>query len=146
MMRRIDTRCVVYHHSLSDDVPAETVRRWHIERGFEDIGYHYLIHQDGTVEPGREVHLVGAHAPGRNSCSIGVCLLGDFRRSDPTPEQFASAARLHHALCRHYLSALDVDFHRAKDNPCPGPRLDRARFRQAVEAAIPEEYRCVGIG
>jgi N-acetylmuramoyl-L-alanine amidase len=61
------------HHDVAD------IRRWHKERGFSDIGYHYLIHIDGTIELGRPIGVVGAHCKGHNTGTIGVCYVGGTR-------------------------------------------------------------------
>lgn len=45
-------------------------------RGFSDIGYHYLIGQDGTVYEGREEHLVGAHTSEHNMNNLGIAVMG----------------------------------------------------------------------
>ena len=66
--------------SLAEKV-AE-VRRWHLERGFADIGYHYLIDRDGQVMVGRDVGRVGAHVKGRNTGTIGVALFGGHGSSE----------------------------------------------------------------
>lgn len=59
------------------DVRAEEIRRWHMkERGWSDIGYHYVVDIDGTVEAGRPVEIVGAHCSGHNANSIGICYIG----------------------------------------------------------------------
>lgn len=52
------------------------IDRWHRERGFDSIGYHYVICLDGSIEPGRPVEDVGAHVAGHNKDSIGICLVG----------------------------------------------------------------------
>lgn len=53
------------------------VKRWHVEdRGWSDIGYHYLIDRDGTVQDGRPIRRAGAHVKGHNSNSIGISLFG----------------------------------------------------------------------
>ena len=44
------------------DVTIGEVRKWHVVRGWRDVGYHYLIRLDGTVETGRPIEQVGAHA------------------------------------------------------------------------------------
>ena len=54
----------------------DTIRQWHKERGFSDIGYHYVVHLDGRVEDGRDVNIAGAHCSGHNSHSIGICYIG----------------------------------------------------------------------
>lgn len=56
---------------------AEDIRRWHVNgNGWSDIGYHYVVDLDGTIELGRDVALVGAHATGHNANSLGVCYIG----------------------------------------------------------------------
>lgn len=52
------------------------VKKWHLERGWSDIGYSYLIDRDGTVVEGRPVERVPAHAKGFNKNSIGIALFG----------------------------------------------------------------------
>ena len=58
------------------DYSLDTIRQWHRQRGFSDIGYHYVIHPDGKVEEGRDVNIAGAHCSGHNSKSIGICYIG----------------------------------------------------------------------
>ena len=58
------------------DYTLDTIRQWHRQRGFSDIGYHYVIHPDGKVEEGRDVDIAGAHCSGHNSKSIGICYIG----------------------------------------------------------------------
>jgi N-acetyl-anhydromuramyl-L-alanine amidase AmpD len=53
------------------------VRRWHVEdRGWSDIGYHYLIDRTGAVVEGRSLDRTGAHAKGHNTGSVGIALFG----------------------------------------------------------------------
>lgn len=83
-------RHIVVHCSYtppSRDVGAVEIRRWHVdERGWQDIGYHYVIRRDGTVEPGRPVEQPGAHARGYNGFSIGICLAGGMAEDDRRPD------------------------------------------------------------
>lgn len=58
------------------DVRAEEIRRWHKAKGWNDIGYHYVIDLDGNVEPGRPIEQAGAHCQGHNADSIGICYVG----------------------------------------------------------------------
>ena len=53
------------------------IKLWHTrDNGWSDIGYHFLIDRDGTVVAGRPLDRVGAHTQGRNTGTIGVCLIG----------------------------------------------------------------------
>lgn len=55
------------------------VRRWHMQdRGWSDIGYHFLIDRDGKVGTGRPIEKVGAHTRGQNTGTIGICLIGGY--------------------------------------------------------------------
>ena len=59
------------------DFTLEDVRGWHVKgNGWSDIGYHYLIRLDGTVELGRPVKKSGAHVAGHNKDSIGIAYVG----------------------------------------------------------------------
>ena len=61
------------------DYTIADITRWHKERGFSTIGYHYVIYRDGTVHEGRDVNLIGAHCTNHNSYSIGVCYVGGLK-------------------------------------------------------------------
>lgn len=65
---------------------VDDIRKWHKQRGFSDIGYHYVIYRDGTIHNGRDVNLVGAHCENHNSHSIGVCYIGGLASDGKTPK------------------------------------------------------------
>ncbi len=70
------------------------IRRWHVQdRGWSDIGYHYLIDRDGTLATGRPLERVGSHTIGHNTGTVGVCLLGgwDSASTDEFHENFTEA-------------------------------------------------------
>lgn len=55
----------------------DEIRRWHVEdRGWRDIGYHFIVDRDGSVAKGRPTRQAGAHVKGRNRNSVGICLIG----------------------------------------------------------------------
>ena len=58
------------------DVSVAEIDRWHRQRGFRSIGYHYLIGLDGSVSPGRPLDEPGAHCIGHNTQSIGIAYAG----------------------------------------------------------------------
>jgi N-acetylmuramoyl-L-alanine amidase len=58
------------------DDKAADIERWHKARGYNEIGYHYVIDLDGTIEPGRDLECIGAHCKGHNINSVGVCYIG----------------------------------------------------------------------
>lgn len=58
------------------DFKAKDIDRWHKEKGWKCIGYHYVIDLDGTIEKGRSVEEIGAHCNGHNADSIGIVYVG----------------------------------------------------------------------
>lgn len=75
-----DINKIILHCSATregQDISTETIRGWHVnERGWSDIGYHYVVLLDGTVDKARPVERQGAHVRGHNKGSIGVCYIG----------------------------------------------------------------------
>ena len=66
------------------DIGAKTIRKWHVEgNGWSDIGYHWVIRRDGTIEKGRDESIKGAHCAAKNGnvASIGICMVGGVKRS-----------------------------------------------------------------
>ena len=107
------------------DYTLDTIRQWHLQRGFSDIGYHYVIHPDGKVEEGRDVNIAGAHCSGHNSKSSGICYIGGMTADNKkakdtrTEEQRKSLKVLLMAMRKLYPSA-SIHGHRdfaAKDCP-----------------------------
>jgi N-acetylmuramoyl-L-alanine amidase len=77
----IFVHCSATRPSWMDGFPLASkvaeIRRWHVhDRGWRDIGYHWIIDRDGQVARGRHESEVGAHVQGHNTGSIGICLLG----------------------------------------------------------------------
>ena len=58
------------------DHTAKDIDLWHRQRGFNEIGYNYIIRLDGTIEQGRDVDKIPAHVEGYNKDSIGICYIG----------------------------------------------------------------------
>ena len=82
-------KSIIIHHSASapQHTTREAVDEWHRDRGFREIGYHYLItHIKGEtkVEIGRNEDENGAHCIGQNTRSIGICVAGSFENPDGT--------------------------------------------------------------
>ena len=100
-MREINK--IIIHCSATrecEDISTETIRGWHVnERGWSDIGYHYIILIDGTIDEGRPLEIQGAHVKGLNKNSIGICYVGGCdskmnAKDTRTPEQIKSMNKL----------------------------------------------------
>lgn len=68
------------------DYSVDTIRQLHLQRGFSDIGYHYVIYRDGSIHIGRDESIIGAHCTGHNTNSIGVCYIGGCASDGKTPK------------------------------------------------------------
>ena len=84
-----EVKFLVVHCSATPedmDIGVEEIRRWHLQRGWVDVGYHYVIRRDGRVEKGRSTTTPGAHARGFNEISLGICLVGGVESDKKTAE------------------------------------------------------------
>ena len=135
-----DINEIILHCSATKegrDFCAADIRRWHLQRGFNDIGYHFVVKLDGTVERGRDINLTGAHCLHHNRRSIGVCYVGGLDRAGRpadtrTPAQRLALPALVRRLRRHHPRAT-IHGHRefaAKACPC---------FNAAEYASLPPE-------
>ena len=64
---------------------ATDIDRWHRERGWDGIGYHFVIPLDGSIEPGRPLDEAGAHVAGHNADTIGICYVGGMNAQNTAP-------------------------------------------------------------
>lgn len=74
---------IIVHCSATPEGRPTTVgdiRSWHKQRGFKDIGYHYVVYLDGSIHAGRPESAIGAHCTGHNRNSLGVCYVGGMTR------------------------------------------------------------------
>lgn len=70
---------IIVHCSATKEGQAVTVAqidRWHRQRGWKGIGYHYVVYLDGSIHAGRPEAQIGAHCVRHNAHSIGVCYIG----------------------------------------------------------------------
>lgn len=87
---------VVIHHSVTtptDDPKGDVdyIAELHRQRGWDGVGYHFIITADGTVWYVGDISLQRANVADKNDIVIGVCLVGDFTKGNPTDEQILSA-------------------------------------------------------
>lgn len=93
-MRKID-EIIVHCTATPEGRPhtAKDVDMWHRQRGFDGIGYHFLVRLDGTVEPGRPLEKNGAHCLGHNAHSIGICYVGGLTKDGKSPKDTRTPAQ-----------------------------------------------------
>lgn len=107
------------------DYSVTEIDRWHRQRGFAEIGYHYIIHPDGMIDTGRAVTKVGAHCKGHNKNTIGVAYIGGCKNGKPvdtmTTYQVIAMKTLLNCLCLMYPSIKTITGHNqycSKACPC----------------------------
>ncbi len=133
---------IIIHCSDSLWGSEEEIKKWHLERGWVNTGYHfvinngwikpdlYLFSMDGSVEVGRQIdgdlfvsdNEIGAHALGYNKDSIGICLIG---KDVFTSSQLNSLIYLVEDLCIKFsIKISNVKGHRDIDNKKTCPNFD----------------------
>lgn len=120
----------------NQDIGAKDIDRWHRQRGWLMIGYHYVIKRDGTVETGRPIEKAGAHVEGHNANTIGICMAGGINNEGKaennfTEAQFASLAKLVKELKAKYPTAF-VKGHRDFTSKKECPSFDVGSWWQKV--------------
>lgn len=96
------------------------IDRWHRARGFNGIGYNYVVLLDGSIRKGRSLDIAGAHCPqeGMNRRAVGVCYIGGYAADGKTPKdtrteaQKKSLVTLIRTLKGRYPSIREVKGHR----------------------------------
>lgn len=141
METRKSTNRIVLHHAAASVCDAKTIHEWHLNRGFSGIGYHFLVRKDGTIERGRAENLVGAHAAGNNSNSIGICFEGNFETETMGEAQKNAGSELVEYLKKKYSIGIVVRHKDLAHTACPGKNFPFEEILQGVktETKQPEQ-------
>lgn len=128
---------VITHHALSKpEHTVDDVNEWHKERwpnfvsrlGYH-VGYHYVIHNDGTIVQTRHHDEEGAHTLGMNKRSIGVCFMGNFDVDMPSEAQNDAWTRLYTKLDGMYQSIPTAPHRAFSVRTCHGTNLSDNYFQ-----------------
>lgn len=86
MAQRKITEIIVHCSATPEgkDFTVADITRWHKQRGFRTIGYHYVVYRDGSIHTGRPEGEIGAHCTGHNAVSIGICYIGGLAADGKT--------------------------------------------------------------
>ncbi len=120
-----DIKLVVFHHTgvPTQNQSVKGIEEAHLARGFDKIGYHYIVDFEGTIHEGRKESEVGAHAKGFNTPSLGICCFGAYGLNNL---QAVSLLVLADTLAKKYKLS-PWDFLRHKDlarTLCPAYDID----------------------
>lgn len=118
---------IIIHHSASPKTTTrDQIYDWHVNgNGWSDIGYHFIVMGDGTIENGRHINKTGAHCKGQNKGSIGICVTGNTSQEPPTTLQLETLwGKVKMLMDEYGLERSDVYGHRDFGaTNCPGDML-----------------------
>lgn len=130
-----DIAWVVWHHSaVAVDSSAQAIAEYHVGTlGWPGIGYSWLIHWDGTIEYVGDMKTIRYQVAGRNNETMGICIPGDWRNTDP-PQAALEASRQLWRYLKTTMPWLELKAHREVALPgyateCPGSTWPRWRER-----------------
>lgn len=129
---RVINKIIIHTSDSPDDrdVDRAEIERWHKERGFDEIGYNFVIKRDGTVEIGRDIKKVPAHCKGQNLNSIGIVWCGRDKITDS--QQISMTALVKGLLVAYDLKPTDVYGHSTFDKNKTCPRIPMDKFRSKL--------------
>ncbi len=135
------------HHTVTPNEAGDgahwvnQIQLWHMNQGWADIGYHFLISWDGTIYRGNPENRMGAHVGNDNSGNLGIALIGSYHQNQgPSDAQIQSLAQ----MLRYLGDKYDIDLNRdrvkghgewpGQATQCPGTHL-RNQLDQVVHTA-----------
>lgn len=106
------------------DYTVADIDQWHKARGWQGIGYHYVVYRDGSIHNGRPIEAVGAHTSGYNKDSIGICYIGGVDangqpKDTRTPEQKKALRELVAKLKEQFPNATVHGHYEFAQKACP---------------------------
>lgn len=129
---------IILHHTGAWEKDMEQVKAYHLRRGWKDIGYNYVIENNGKTRVGRPLTIQGSHTKGYNTRAIGISLIGNFEVKPPTEQQISSVIALCIKLCKEQGIKTDqIVRHKDKANTlCPGKYYPYERIIKGVIAGL----------
>ena len=94
LSNRKSTNRIILHHAESKSCTADDIHSWHLANGWAGIGYHFFVRKDGSIYRGRPENVVGSHAKGSNSDSIGICFEGSYMTETMSQAQINAGREL----------------------------------------------------
>lgn len=129
---------IFVHCSATDDantsIGASDIDEWHRARGWDSIGYHYVIPKSGILQKGRLDDRIGAHAKGFNTDSLGICLVGTYDFND---KQISTLVDLLYKLMKRWgIHTTDLKGHYEVNSNKTCPNIPGAVLRRLMQAEI----------
>ena len=120
---------IVLHHAEASSCSIYDIQSWHKANGWSGVGYHYFVRKDGSIYRGRPENAQGAHCPGANTCSIGICAEGSYTSETMPQAQFNAIKALIQDI-RNRRGNLPIYGHRELySTDCPGANFPLNEFK-----------------
>jgi hypothetical protein len=125
------TDTIVLHHAKASQCTIIDIDRWHKEDNHWEggCGYHFLVGKDGQIYEGRPINIEGAHCPGWNNRSIGICFEGDFDQEKMSFTQEQKGIELIRWIRGKYKTPLQILRHK---DALPGYTCPGENFRNVI--------------
>ena len=128
---------ILHTAAFKGDADISLIKQWHLQRGFNDVGYHYYIRRSGQIQQGRKENINGAHCRdmGMNRKSLGICFEGHHNFEDWTPQQIESFYPFIKELLEKYsIPVENILGHRetGANKDCPGTKIDMNQVRNKI--------------
>ena len=104
-IHRVFIHCSASDHAHHDNI--STIKTWHLKRGFSDVGYHFFIQKDGTLEYGRDIEKTPAAQKGHNLYTLAICMHG-LKEENFKTAQFETLKKLATQIEHNYEN---ISFH-----------------------------------
>ncbi len=125
---------IVLHNSgVSVLQSIEVIHNYHKNKGWAGIGYQYYVRKDGSVYRGRPENMAGAHCPGVNSTSIGICAEGNFNEEIMSEVQKQSIIELVKDIKSRYNIKWIKGHREILATSCPGANFPLEEIKNAVK-------------
>ena len=112
--KRNVNKIIIHRTASPKSTTVDQIRDWHVNgRGWSDIGYHFIVLEDGSVAAGRHINRTGAHCKGQNKASIGIAITGNTSEEPPSQIQLESLwGKIKMLMAEYNLSRANVYAHK----------------------------------
>jgi N-acetyl-anhydromuramyl-L-alanine amidase AmpD len=131
---------VIHHSAVPPTVGPQRIAEYHVKnQDWPGIGYHFLVADDGIISQGNALTTVSYHAAKVNPRGVGICFLGNFQTTVPTPAQLQAGAH----LVAWLIQELNLDLEAVKGHQefmqtaCPGNQwLKGQQWKQMLRQQV----------
>lgn len=123
---------IVLHHAEASHCTVYDINQWHKENGWAGCGYHYFVNKQGQIYTGRPENAIGAHCPGENTHSIGICSEGNYMSETMPEAQKQSIIQLGIYIKNKYGVSRIGGHSEFFNTSCPGTTYPLSQIKEAI--------------